>query len=118
MRTVTSQDGKMIVNIDRIESIGITRHSGFEDGKEYECFYVTAHKVGDLGKYSTEKRALLVLDMLNEWLKQSTITTHQFESYAKAIEVAAKYGQYFQTSFNVIESACFVMPQDSEELDA
>ena len=92
MRIIKTQCGKMIVNVDKLESIGITRHQGFEDGTEYQYFYVTAHKVSDLGYYATEIRAIKALELLTEWL---TIEPRHF----------LKEHQHYQ------------MPQDGEELD-
>ena len=119
MRTIKSQDDKMIVNAEKVNRFCVDKiEEGYEKNFCLWRIFVIFDVWTKIAEYSTEKRALWVLEKLNEWLNQSTITTHQFESYAKAIEAAAKSGQYFQARFNVIESACFVMPQDSEELDA
>ena len=96
VRIIKTQCGEMIVNVEKLESVGITRHSGFEDGKEYERFYVTAHKVADLGKYATETCAMEAQDLLTEWLTADRNCT----------ELSAR------------DFACFQMPQDGEGLDA
>ena len=93
MRTIISQNGKMIVNAEKLIGVAIEKLDNVE-------YTLVAHDIlrvdedcGEtigwpLGEYSTETRALRVLDMLNEWLTM-------------------------QRTFS-----CFRMPKDSEELDA
>ena len=87
MRTIKSQDGKKIVNAERILSFNVGQY-----GDPWIIFALDSWAYSDslreIGEYSTEKRALRVLDMLNEWLTM-------------------------QRTYSYIQ-----MPQDSEELDA
>ena len=87
MRTIKSQNGKMIVNAEKM--LGNCAYEN--DGKWFISVFDTwsdDDKVGFLAEYSTETRALRVLDLLNEWLTM-------------------------QRTFS-----SFRMPKDSEELDA
>ena len=87
MRTIKSQDGKMIVNAERILSFD-TRY--FDNRKYFVMVndsWLENSEFRNLAGYTTEKRANRVLDMLNEWLTM-------------------------QRTYS-----CFQMPQDREELD-
>ena len=88
MRTIVSQDGKMIINAEKANRFCIDKLE-----KEYEknfCLwriYVIFDVWTKITEYSTEKHALQVLNMLNEWLTM-------------------------QRTFS-----CFSLPKDSEELN-
>ena len=111
MRTIKSQDGKMIVNAEKVNRFCVDKIE-----EEYEknfCLwriYVIFNAWTKIADYSTEKRALRVLDMLNDWLIQpceaifADITLSDAEK-REQIFSRLKKSQYFQ------------MPQDSEELD-
>ena len=116
VRIIRAQCGKMIVNVDKLENMGITRHIGFEDGKEYECFNVTAHKVANLGKYSTVARAIRTLDMLTEWL---TIPKNKRRNAYRLYEQAELGGSDLVCDLQdaIEKNSYFQMPQDGEELD-
>ena len=89
MRTIKSQDGKMIVNAEKANRFCIDKPE--EEYEENFCLwriFVIFDVWTKIAEYSTEKRALRVLDMLNEWLTM-------------------------QRTYS-----CFQMPKDSGELDA
>ena len=89
MRTIKSQDGKMIVNAEKVNCFCVDKiEEAYEKNFCLWRIYVIFDAWTKIGDYSTEKRALRVLGDLNEWLTM-------------------------QRTFS-----CFVMPQDSEGLDA
>ena len=111
MRTIKSQDGKMIVNAEKLAHISFykktyeTRHDDFRVkilwGEDYVYEAV----------YSTEARALKVLDMLNEWLI--------LDRYILVIKLNRflKKSDYFEMDEIVNHYNYFQMPKDSKELD-
>ena len=89
MRTIKSQDCKMIVNAEKANRFCVDKiEEAYEKNFCLWRIYVIFNVWTKIAEYSTEKRALRVLDMLNEWLTM-------------------------QRTFS-----CFRMPKDSEELDA
>ena len=107
MRTIKSQDGKMIVNAEKLLS---TIQNKVNTHKGYSVFVIRVSwwrcDFLELAEYSTEKRALRVLDMLNNWLNmyfpQKPENPDWEEWHEQCLE---KY-------------PCFFMPPDGEELDA
>ena len=93
MRTIKSQDGKTIVNAEKSQ------------GFYTNIYRIYDHSFGSIAEYSTEKRALRVLDMLNEWLTSMCFGP---AGSTWGPESAKDYKWY----------VCFQMPNDSEELDA
>jgi len=86
---IRSQDRKKIYNTDTMSSIWINRN----------CIYISA--CGDdtdlLGSYSTEEKALKVLDMIEERTNEPIYIND---------EGGGEYAKYFHSSFH--------MPQDDE----
>ena len=111
MRTIKSQDGKMIANAEKVLGNCVCENGGKWIITAFDT-WAGNDTVGLLGTYSTEKRALRVLDMLNEWQIMHEILVdkviydffdrHDLEAMVKKIK------QYNH----------FRMPQDSGELDA
>ena len=103
MRTIKSQDGKMIVNAEKTADIGIREWKASAVGDAW--YDILTDKDCRIGKYSTEERALRVLHMLNEWLCAMLLSPHNCNWEPEQAEVYRNY-------------ACFQMPRDGEELDA
>ena len=104
MRTIKSQDGKMIVNAEKMLGNCVYEN----DGEWFISVFDTwlgDDTVGFLAEYSTEKRALRVLDMLNEWLTENAPQESEFNNRSAYASYCLAYNR-------------FQMPQDSEELDA
>ena len=136
MRTIKSQDDKVIVNAKKVLGVIISEYAkewtiGAFDTWEGEC-------TGFLGKYSTEKRALQVLEKLNEWLNvlqpeidntakniTNILTELQADMDVDDILKMLKLGDISRCGelvntlvISLKKMQCFCMPQDSEELDA
>ena len=105
MRTIKSQDGKMIVNAKKLLSFSVRKigsdkeYSVIADSWAYDESWIT------LGLYSTEKRALRGLDMLNGWLTEYPTPDLDCPSSLNF----EKHRIWWKS---------FQLPQDSEELEA
>ena len=105
MRTIKSQDGKMIVNAEKLLSFSVRKsgmgkgYSVIADPWTYDESWLT------LGLYSTEKRALRALDTLNEWICAKLVDPHDGTWEPEQAEVYRMY-------------QCLQMPQDGVEAEA
>ena len=106
MRTIKSQDGKMIVNAKKLSCIiknKVNTHKG------YSAYCISCswwrNDFIEIAEYSTETRALRVLDMLNEWLTENTPQESEFNNMSAYAGYCIAYNRY-------------QMPKDNEELDA
>ena len=139
MRTIKSQGGKMIVNAEKLLCIiknKVNTHKGYS-AYCISCSWWRSDFI-EIAEYSTEKRALRVLDMLNGWLN---IMQPEIDSVAKNItdiltEIQAnmdiddvlkmlkhgdisRFGELVNNLMTSLKAMlCFQMPMDSEELDA
>ena len=108
MRTIKSQDGKTIVTAEKSQGFYANIFRYPESKVQYRIY---DHSFGSIAEYSTEKRALRVLNMLNEWLIQpgeAIFTDVDLNDDLKREQI-----------FNKLKTQqLFIMPQDSGELDA
>lgn len=94
---IRSQDKTMIVNLKNIANIHIA-------GKRIKVVYFQGDCADDIAEYSTEEKAIKVLDMIQE-------------KYLSRMELDGGYdmvsGCYVQPNYWVLPKV-FQMPQDSE----
>lgn len=94
---IRSQDKTMIVNLKNIANIHIA-------GKRIKVVYFQGDCADDIAEYSTEEKAIKVLDMIQD-------------KYLSRMELDGGYdwanGCYIQPNFWVLPKV-FQMPQDSE----
>lgn len=103
---IRSQGKCGIVNLDRIESFGIVDLATIRAYGTDRCY--------ELGDYSTEEKALKVLDMIQEaYAKCESVKAL---SNGTMFEIAGKCNQEQAEDFKKGHRASFVfqMPQDSE----
>ena len=105
MRTIKSQNGKMIVNAEKVQGICVCENDSKWRITAFDT-WAGNDTVGLLGVYTTEKRALLVLNALNEWL--CTLFPQKPEN--------PDWKDWYEDC--LWNYPRFNMPQDSEELDA
>ena len=115
MRTIKSQDGKMIVNAEKVNRFCVEEPLPSDETTQYENvwkIYMVERTWVKIAEYSTEKRALRVLGLLNEWLIMHEILAdkviadfYDSNDLGSMIKSIKQYNQ-------------FIMPQNSEELDA
>ena len=94
MRTIKSQDGRMIVNAEKVNRFRVDElEEGYEKEEVYErnfCrwrIFVIFDVWTKIAEYSTEKRALRVLDELNEWLTmQRTYSSFQMPQDGEGLD--------------------------------
>lgn len=91
---IRSQDKRRLVKCDFIRV----------NGNEIQANF-SSNSYSVIAKYSSEEKALKVLDMIQEAIKGKSQTTYT-ETKTKVIEY-----------YNNIESVVFQMPQDSEVKD-
>jgi hypothetical protein len=96
---IRSQNKKSIINFDRVDTIRLSRHEERGAIKEHYrtdiLFYDTVNTFGVLGRYSTEEKAIKVLDMIQD-------------AYTKSFQKVEN--NYVGEMYRVV----FTMPQDSE----
>lgn len=94
---IRSQDNKIIVNMDNIDTIDIRENMirAFNGGNDMGI---------NIGKYSTEEKAIKVLDMI-----QKEYGKHY---YGQGGQMAT--ANYYVPPFAFIPPKVFQMPQDSE----
>ena len=112
MRTIKSQDGKMIINAERAWSFSVHDING--KGAVWTIIadsWINDDSWRTIAEYSTETRALKVLDMLNEWLT--------LDRYILDIKIKRRLKEkdYFECVELGNDYNRFQMPQDSKELD-
>ena len=94
---IRSQDKTMIVNLKNIANLHIA-------GKRIKVVYFQGDCADDIAEYSTEEKAIKVLDMIQD-------------KYLSRMELDGGYdrvnGCYIQPNFWVLPKV-FQMPQDSE----
>jgi hypothetical protein len=96
---IRSQDKKSIINFNRLDTVRLSRYlekGVIREHYQTDVFYDTAETFGVLGTYSSEEKALKVLDMIQE---------HALELHFSKI-VPDRCGQIYGNVFQ--------MPQDSE----
>ena len=103
MRTIKRQDGMTIINAEKAMGICACENNNTWIITVFDT-WAGDDTVGLLGTYSTEKRALKVLNNLNTWLTDIIEQEHECESISS---------YYSQRHWHM----CFQMPPDSEELD-
>ena len=115
MRTIKTWDGKIIVNAEKVLIASITNSVPPWIILELD----TCHNSNEvrLAEYSTEERALRVLDELNEWLVKPRKSREELDALVKSAAYASKNGQYAGFKFSNPDP-CFQMPRDGGELDA
>ena len=101
MRTIKSQCGKTIVNAQKLEN---ARYINDDVENKHIIIIEFGCALNSFAEYSTEKRALRVLELLNEWICAKLVDPHDGIWEPEQAEVYRNY-------------ACFQMPQDGEELD-
>ena len=105
MRTIKSQDGKMIVNAEKVNRFCVDKiEEAYEKNFCLWRIYVIFDVWTKIAEYSTEKRALRVLDMLNEWLTEYSTPDLDCPSSLNF----EKHRIWWKS---------FQLPEDSEELD-
>ena len=111
MRTIKAQDGKMIVSAERALSFNVRDININNDWFIIADSWINEDSWCNIAKYSTEERALKVLDMLNEWLTSDKdildIILNRLLKESDCVEILKIVNHY----------NCFQMPQDNEELD-
>ena len=94
---IRSQDKKTIANIDCIDTITII-------GEEIRYFYGSENSFGILGYYSTEEKAVKVLDMIQEMYEKTLYNEYGLMATAN----------FYVPPFAFIPPKVFQMPEDSE----
>ena len=95
---IRSQDKKSIINLDRVDTVRLSRIMEIGVIKEHyqtEVLYDAGDTFGKLGDYSTEEKAIKVLDMIQD-------------AYTKSFQKVEN--DYVGEMYRVV----FPMPQDSE----
>ena len=120
MRTIKTQKGNEIINTKMVLSIGVFNSSLCDPDNNNNTWLVSCTwsvsgtAVAHLGEYSSEERALELLDELNEWLTKNKYMLH------RAIKNYWKMDDYITYGFiqeSIEDYSSFQMPKDNEELD-
>jgi hypothetical protein len=115
---IRSQDRLGFVNINNIDSIRCKIIKGHDIKEHYEteiCFFVSGELIGILGKYSTEEKAIKVLDMIQDAYARCesvrTLTAGTVFEIAREFPTEERVNEYKNIHR---ENFVFQMPEDSE----
>lgn len=109
---IRSQDRETIVNIKVASAINIFEDEKFLISEESSDFSCT------IGEYSTKKKALKVLDMIQEAYAQYKITKSSLREIARLVKDAPDTPEnnvlVSEIRKEIIENMVFQMPEDNE----
>lgn len=117
---IRSQDRKSLVNLDNVESIDICgyRVDGFghtyQDDENANTWYVAYsgyEKMLFIGRYSTETKAVKVIDMIQQAYKNSLYCDHAYDYAAKTTRpyIFANNQVYQMPTDEEVERSCKIM---------
>lgn len=94
---IRSQDRKALYNLDSIENLQINKET-----KDFRvAVYFTENDMTTAGAYSTEAKAIKVLDMIQQTYENSLYCDHAFDNAAQV-----------QRPYIFVQNVVFQMPQD------
>lgn len=111
---IRSQDRKSIINFDSIDTVRLSKlleRGIIKEQYQTDIFYDSADTFGVLGTYSSEEKAIKVLDMIQEaycGMRSVDCTTRgMLDTFAKREDVSCLLDLHIDKYF-------FQMPKDSE----